>query len=123
MLEAFVFIFGLILGSFFNVVLLRKNTGESAVKGGSRCFSCGKKLSWFELIPILSFIIQRGKCGPPAGGCGSRISLQYPIIEILAGCLALAVYWRTGFVLPWAYYFAAFSLLFLIHPQLFFRFL
>ena len=109
MLEAFVFIFGLILGSFFNVVLLRKNTGESIVKNGSRCFSCGEELGPLEMIPVLSFLLQKGKCRH----CGSRISWQYPAVEFLTGFLALAVYFKTGVSFWWLFYFSALGALLL----------
>ncbi len=79
----FVFIFGTIVGSFLNVLILRYNTGVSALRGRSFCFSCGKKLGPLELIPVLSFIIQKGKCR----GCQSKISWQYPVIEGLTGAL------------------------------------
>ncbi len=82
-----VFIFGTIVGSFLNVLILRYNTGVSAMKGRSFCFSCGKKLGPFELIPVLSFLIQRGRCY----GCQSKISWQYPIIECLTGLLFVGV--------------------------------
>ncbi len=75
--------------------------------GRSRCFSCGKNLSWFELIPILSFIIQRGRCSPPAGGCGSKISWQYPIVELITALLAAVLNFQ------W-FYFAAFCALLLV---------
>src|SRR3989338_3980573 len=118
MIEVAVFVFGAIIGSFFNVVLLRKNTGESVIFTGSRCFSCGKKLSWLELIPILSFWMQRGRCSPPAGGCGSKISWQYPVVEFLVGLLAVLIHLETKFpsgnLVSKLFYFAAFSTLFLI---------
>lgn len=104
-------IFGAIIGSFLNVVLLKKNTGESAMVGRSRCFSCGKNLSWFELIPIFSFIIQRGRCNK----CGSKISIQYPVIEIITALLAVGI----NFQFPisnfqfW-FYFSAFCVLLLV---------
>lgn len=104
-------VFGAIIGSFLNVVLLKKNTGESAIKGRSRCFSCGKVLSWFELIPVLSFFIQLGKCR----GCGSRISWQYPIVEIITVFIAIATLTQTRFgSLAYGFYFAAFCALVLI---------
>lgn len=82
-----VFVFGTIIGSFLNVLVLRYNTGISALKGRSFCFSCGKKLGPLELIPVFSFIFQRGKCV----GCQSKISWQYPIVEFLTGLLFVGV--------------------------------
>ena len=84
----FVFIFGTIIGSFLNVLILRYNTGVSPFKGRSFCFSCGKKLGFFELVPLFSFLWQGGKCT----GCQSKISWQYPIVEALTGALFLAVF-------------------------------
>jgi prepilin signal peptidase PulO-like enzyme (type II secretory pathway) len=96
MTTVILFVFGLILGSFLNVVGLRwpgpdevpakrvmKNLG-----GRSHCPECHKTLSWYELIPVLSFVIQRGKCR----GCGTTISWQYPVIEILTGLIFVTVY-------------------------------
>jgi len=76
------------VGSFLNVVILRYNTGESIVKDGSRCFICGNKLKWHELIPIFSFIAQKGKCR----NCKSKISIQYPIVELLTGLIFLLIF-------------------------------
>lgn len=86
----FVFIFGTVIGSFLNVLILRYNTGVSVAVGRSFCFSCGKKLGPLELIPVLSFIIQGGKCR----SCQSRISWQYPIVESLTGLLFVAVFMK-----------------------------
>ena len=83
-----VFVFGTIIGSFLNVLTLRYNTGVSPLKGRSFCFSCSKKLGPAELIPIFSFIMQGGKCK----GCRSKISWQYPVVEILTGILFTAVF-------------------------------
>ncbi|MDO8579742.1 MAG: prepilin peptidase [bacterium] len=82
------FIFGLIIGSFLNVVILRWNTGMSISRGRSKCFSCDKTLSWYELIPLFSFIVQLGKCRV----CGSKISLQYPLVELATGILLLTTF-------------------------------
>lgn len=86
----FSFIFGTIVGSFLNVVVLRYNTGVSIATGRSFCFSCGEKLGGLELIPILSFIIQGGKCV----ACKSKISWQYPIVEAVTGLLFLGVFMK-----------------------------
>lgn len=74
------FVFGNIIGSFLNVVIFRLNSGKT-LAGRSICMSCSKKLFWYELIPVFSFLIQKGKCR----GCASHISHQYPIVEILSG--------------------------------------
>jgi prepilin signal peptidase PulO-like enzyme (type II secretory pathway) len=76
------FVFGVIIGSFLNVVSLRFNTG-STLGGRSKCMSCGKSLVWYELIPILSYVFQRGQCTK----CHSRISMQYPLVETATGLL------------------------------------
>ena len=58
----FLFILGIILGSFYNVVATRIPNGESIIKPGSHCTNCYHLLKWYELIPLVSYIIQRGKC-------------------------------------------------------------
>ncbi len=78
----FTFIFGTIIGSFLNVVILRFHTGRG-VSGRSGCFSCGHTLSSLELIPIVSFLLLKGKCK----NCHAKISPQYPIVEALTGLL------------------------------------
>ena len=89
-----VFIFGLAAGSFINSVTLRYNTGEKVTRGRSRCFNCAKNLRWFELIPLLSFLFLRGRCR----SCRSKISWQYPAVEILTGILFLlvSIKWSSG---------------------------
>ncbi|MEK7134346.1 MAG: prepilin peptidase [Patescibacteria group bacterium] len=72
----FFLIFGAIIGSFLNVFIIRHNTGRS-LRGRSACASCGEKLLWYELIPVASFFMLRGKCR----ACKSRISPQYPLVE------------------------------------------
>ena len=85
----FLFLFGLIIGSFLNVVILRYHGGQS-LNGRSACFVCGKTLRWYELIPLLSFAIQRGRCR----SCGSAISWQYFLVELATGVLFVATYMK-----------------------------
>lgn len=89
---ALLFIFGTAVGSFLNVLILRLNTGRTMVHGRSMCFSCGKELHALELIPLVSFLVQRGRCRQ----CKSKISWQYPIVELATGVLFVLV-WITMF--------------------------
>lgn len=84
-----VFIFGAIIGSFLNVLALRFNTGIT-VGGRSKCMSCGKQLTWKELIPLFSFIFQKGACKK----CKSSISWQYPLVEFLAGAIFVLIFFK-----------------------------
>ena len=83
----FSFIFGAIVGSFLNVVSLRFNSGVG-IGGRSKCMSCGKTLTWKELIPLLSFVVQRGSCKK----CKSKISWQYPLVEFVAGAIFVLIF-------------------------------
>src|ERR1035437_11136792 len=81
------FVFGTIIGSFLNVVSLRYNTGMG-VNGRSKCFTCGKTLTWKELIALFSFAVQKGACKK----CKSKISWQYPLVEFLAGVFFVLIF-------------------------------
>lgn len=83
MITILLFLYGITLGSFYNVVGLRIPVGKSIVFPGSSCPTCGHKLRVWELIPVLSYFLQRGKCR----GCQSRISPIYPSVEFLTGVL------------------------------------
>lgn len=85
---ALIFIFGLCIGSFLNVVINRLELEESIVVKRSHCLKCKKTLKWYDLIPVLSFIILRGKCRY----CHKKISWQYPLVETAAGILFLLVF-------------------------------
>lgn len=82
-----IFIFGTIIGSFLNVVSLRFNTGKN-VGGRSVCMSCGKKLVWYELFPVLSYIFLGGVCSK----CKTKISFQYPLVETITGFLFVLIF-------------------------------
>jgi leader peptidase (prepilin peptidase)/N-methyltransferase len=88
LLGAYAFIVGACFGSFLNVCIGRWPEGLSVVKPRSRCPKCGHQISAVENIPIVSWIILRGKCR----GCGDRISIQYPVVELLVGLMWLASY-------------------------------
>ncbi|MFA6094367.1 MAG: prepilin peptidase [Candidatus Paceibacterota bacterium] len=88
----FFFILGIVVGSFLNVVVLRYRSGLKATQGRSICFTCGKTLHWYELIPVVSFFIQGARCR----GCKSRISWQYPLVELLTGVIFTLVYFKEG---------------------------
>lgn len=87
---AIVFLAGITIGSFLNVCILRIPQKEDIVFKPSHCMKCGKTLKWYEMVPILSFLVQRGKCR----ACGETISIQYPLTELgngLVYCFIFAV--------------------------------
>lgn len=86
----FIFIFGTLVGSFINVVALRYNSGLSSMEGRSMCPNCSTELSWFDLIPLFSFLALRGKCRT----CDNSISIQYPIIEFVTGLVFVGLFMR-----------------------------
>ena len=90
-----VFLFGITVGSFLNVCILRMPEHESIVSGSSHCMSCGKRLKWYELIPLFSFLALRGSCSK----CKAKISPQYPIIEALNGFIWVLVFYKLGLTL------------------------
>ncbi len=100
MSSIFIFIFGLAVGSFLNVVICRLRTKEKILLSRSRCPQCGVVLKWYELIPVFSFLIQKGKCCY----CHKKISWQYPLVEISTGLLFLLIVNKFGLGLPITYY-------------------
>lgn len=92
----FAFIFGLVFGSFLNVVILRIPKDESVVFGASHCYSCNTKLKPWHNIPVISWLFLRGKCSY----CKSKISIQYPLIELLSAFLFLLLASKYPLSLP-----------------------
>jgi len=91
-MDIFVFILGLVFGSFFNVCIYRMPRGESIVFPPSHCTHCNNRLKFYDMIPVLSYIFLRGRCRY----CKEKISIKYPIIELLTGFSFLLIYLRYG---------------------------
>jgi leader peptidase (prepilin peptidase)/N-methyltransferase len=82
-------LFGAIWGSFFNVCIARIPLGRSVVRPASHCFSCGAPVRPFDNVPVLSYLLLRGRCR----GCGTRFSARYLLVELLVAALSVAVFW------------------------------
>jgi leader peptidase (prepilin peptidase)/N-methyltransferase len=85
--------FGLMIGSFLNVVAYRLPRGESLVKPGSHCTTCGEAVRAYDNVPVLSWLLLRGRCR----GCGEQISARYPIVELVTGVVFAAIALVNGF--------------------------
>lgn len=83
-----VFVLGLVIGSFLNVVIFRLDTENDIVNSRSKCLSCGHLLAWRDLVPVLSFLGLKGKCRY----CRTKISWQYPLVEIASGLTFVALF-------------------------------
>ena len=82
-----VFVLGAVIGSFLNVVIYRLHTGKS-INGHSHCMSCGKRLRWFELFPIVSYLALRGRCR----GCASYVPGRYLLVELVTAFSFVGLY-------------------------------
>ena len=89
---AFAFVFGTLVGSFLNVCICRLPKDESIVSPPSHCPVCSYQIRWYDNIPLLSYLFLRGKCR----GCGTHISIQYPLVELLNGVLTMLLFLRFG---------------------------
>lgn len=91
LLYIIVFLYGIVIGSFLNVCIYRIPKQENIVKIRSHCMNCGYQLRWYDLVPVFSYLCLRGRCR----SCKQKISVQYPLIELLNGvlyCIVFAVY-------------------------------
>lgn len=87
-----VFIYGILTGSFINVCIYRIPKKENIIMTRSHCMHCGYPLKWYDLVPVFSYMVLRGRCRM----CRTKIPLQYPIVEVLNGILWLAVFYFNG---------------------------
>ncbi len=92
----YIFILGLLIGSFLNVLIVRIPKDEGVVFGGSHCVSCNTALKPWHNIPLFSWLFLRGKCS----FCKAKISPQYPIVEFLNGIIFLAIFMKFGISTP-----------------------
>lgn len=95
-MSAVVFLFGLCVGSFLNVCIHRLPKGESVVRPRSRCPRCGHPIAAYDNIPLVSYVLLRGRCRH----CRAHISVVYPLVELLTGLTLVFVYLRFGFSPP-----------------------
>ena len=84
--------FGLVVGSFLNVCIYRLPRGQSIAWPASHCIACGRTLRWFENVPVIGWLLLRGRCRT----CGERISVMYPAVELVTPVLFLVEYWQLG---------------------------
>lgn len=103
----FFFIFGLLMGSFYNVVGMRVPLKESIAFPNSHCPKCKNQLKWFDLVPVFSYIFLKGKCRK----CKTVISPIYPTMELATGLLFMAVYSAFGMSLETGFYLVLISML------------
>jgi leader peptidase (prepilin peptidase) / N-methyltransferase len=99
----FLFAFGLVFGSFGNVVIWRFPRGDSLSHPGSRCTSCGDPIAWYDNVPVLSWLALRARCR----SCSAAIPWRYPAVELLSGVLWLLAWFLAGptMALPFAVFF------------------
>lgn len=109
-LSLFFFIFGLLAGSFLNVVIFRFPELKGIFFGRSKCPHCKKEIAFFDLIPLVSYLLLWGKCR----NCRGKISLQYPAVELATGILFFALFLHFGLTVSLFLHLALFSLFIII---------
>jgi leader peptidase (prepilin peptidase)/N-methyltransferase len=102
LIEIFIFIFGLCIGSFLNVCIYRLPASQSIAHPRSKCPKCGKLIASYDNIPVFSYLWLKGRCRH----CGVKIGLRYPTVEILGGLFALATFLKFGLSVEALIYFA-----------------
>src|SRR5688572_31593630 len=95
------FVFGACVGSFLNVCIYRMPIEESVVLPGSHCRACSTPLPWYDNLPLLSYVLRRGRCG----SCGAKFSSRYFFVELLTALIAVALVWQFGLTLTTLGYF------------------
>jgi len=95
-----VFLFGVVIGSFCNVVIYRLPRGKSIVSPGSQCRLCSSAIRPWDNIPLLSYLILKGRCR----SCSEPISVRYPAVEFISGMLFVWLYFKFGFTMSFAVY-------------------
>ena len=106
-LSIIIFLYGIVIGSFLNVLIYRLPKHENIATKRSHCMECGYQLKWYDLIPLFSYLFLRGRCRK----CGTRISIQYPIIEAANGILYVLIFLRYGLTIETLLYCLLFSAL------------
>ena len=104
-LSIVIFLYGIVIGSFLNVLIYRIPKHENIATKRSHCMECGYQLKWYDLIPLFSYLFLGGKCRK----CKTRISVQYPIIEALNGILYVLLVLRFGLTIEALLYCFLFS--------------
>ena len=108
--EVFTFIFGLCIGSFLNVCIYRLPASQSITLPRSRCPNCSELIRFYDNVPVLSYLVLRGRCR----FCKEKISLRYPVVEILTGLFALVTFLKYGLTLEALIYYVFVSALIVI---------
>lgn len=104
------FLFGAIIGSFANVCILRIPAEKSIVSPGSRCPHCEQPVAWYDNVPLVSWLVLRGRCRH----CAEPISFRYFVVELLTALAAVALYLRSGFGVEWVVLFVLVAALIVI---------
>src|SRR5262249_1157327 len=99
---AFALVFGLVIGSFLNVVILRLPQGLSIATPRSRCPRCQQIIHWYDNVPVLSYVFLGGRCRR----CQAKISLRYPFVEAITAAVSILLYSKFGLTIEWGIFLA-----------------